>query len=94
MNDKPKDEKESNQELLFDTKQYDVQNKDWKNMPEFVQEDLTSWKQVIVHFDNFEDLKKFGELIGCKLTIDTRSIWFPAKEIEHYIKNKRYADEN
>ena len=65
---------------------------EWHGMPEFRQEDLTPWKSVIVHFSSPGDMAAFAELIGQKLTPNTRSVWHPAAEIGHYA-NKRYIDE-
>jgi hypothetical protein len=64
----------------------------WVGMPEFIQEDLSPWKQLTVSFENYEDLQAFGGVVGQKLTPDTRSIWFPEAEINRYA-DKRYIDE-
>ena len=62
----------------------------WEGMPEFQMEDQTSWNSVIVHFENREDMDKFSEIVGQKLTQKTQSIWFPEAEITRYA-NKRYT---
>ena len=59
-------------------------------MPEFVQEDKTSFRSVIVHFKSQDDVNAFAELIEQKLTEKTKSVWFPEAEIETYA-DKRYA---
>ena len=64
----------------------------WKGMPEFVQEDLSAWKSLTINFASYGDLLEFAELLGQKLTPNTRSVWFPPAEIGRYA-NKRYADE-
>lgn len=69
------------QASLFDVNEHDKWKEEWKNMPEFKNEDLTSWKTIIVHFENEKDLKEFAALIKQKLTYKTRSIWFPEAEI-------------
>jgi len=51
---------------------------EWKDMPEFVQEEQRPFSQVIVRFRNQEDLDAFSAAIGQKLTKKTKSIWFPA----------------
>lgn len=66
---------------------------EWQGMPEFEQEDLTAAFSLKVNFASFEDLQKFAELVGQKLTENTRSIWYPIAEIGHY-SDKRYADES
>ncbi len=52
----------------------------WKGMPEFEQEDLSSYQRIAVHFENPEAVAEFAELIGQKLTDKTRSIWYPEVE--------------
>ena len=60
-------------------------------MPEFVQKDLEPFKQVIVNFETREDMEAFAAFIGQKITVNTRSIWYPEAEIGRYA-NKRYTD--
>lgn len=68
-------------------------SKEWNGMPEFNQEDKTSYRHIVVHFQNDEDVRKFGELIGQSMTNKTRSIWFPKVENESMM-DKRYASES
>lgn len=65
----------------------------WEGMPEFDQKDKTSFQSIHIHFKTYDDVKKFAELIGQKLTKKTRSIWFPQIEIERYA-DKEYIDES
>jgi len=53
--------------------------KEWKDMPEFVQEKKEPYSKIIVRFDSEEDLQEFAKLIGQKLTNKTKSIWYPFK---------------
>jgi hypothetical protein len=64
---------------------------EWKDMPEFVQEDLTSYRKIVVHFRNDEDVKKFAELIGQKITQKKPSLWFPEMLPRRYA-HLRYVD--
>lgn len=64
---------------------------EWKGMPEFLQEDLTAWKSIIVNFESRADMDAFAKLVGQNLTTRTRSIWYPEAEIGHFI-DKRYRD--
>lgn len=66
---------------------------EWGGMPEFVQEDKTSFRSVIVHFKSQDDVNAFAELIEQRLTEKTKSVWFPKAEIETYA-DKRYAAES
>jgi hypothetical protein len=59
---------------------------EWHDMPEFVQEDLTSKRKIIVHFRNDEDVAKFAELINQKITPKQKSLWHP------HMPPRRYAD--
>jgi len=61
---------------LFDNLENDWQ-KEWKDMPEFLQEDLTSYRKIVIHFRNDADIKKFAELIGQKITPKQPSLWYP-----------------
>lgn len=55
----------------------------WKEMPEFIAENLDPFKRVLVFFANEEEYKSFADLIGQKLTDRTQSIWYPYKGITH-----------
>lgn len=66
--------------------------KEWVGMPEFVSEDKTSFKALVVHFRDQEGIDEFMKLVGQKITDKTRFIWFP--EIEQAIvKDKAYKSE-
>ncbi len=56
--------------------------KEWQNMPEFVQDDKTPYKSVKVNFRNKEDMDEFMKLINQKFTMKTLSIWHPAYDRE------------
>jgi hypothetical protein len=53
---------------------------EWKDMPEFVQDDRESIKSVVVHFETLDDLKLFSELVGKNITMKTKGFFFPVKE--------------
>jgi hypothetical protein len=63
----------------------------WKGMPEFVQEDLSPYKSIYVHFENREDVEKFAKLVAQTITMNTRAIWYPAAEIGRFA-DRRYID--
>ena len=67
--------------------------KEWKGMPEFIAENKEPSQQIIVSFRSFEDVKKFGELIGIKVTPKTKSTWFPERPIDtgEYYFNKDWG---
>jgi hypothetical protein len=55
-------------------------NEEWQGMPEFQQDDLESFRRLIVHFENQEDVDAFAQLVAQNLTDKTKYIWHPAKE--------------
>ena len=65
---------------------------EWQDMPEFKMEDLSSFRKIVVHFRNQEDIDKFAELIGQKIT-KAPSIWYPEWKKRRYA-DKRYVDES
>ena len=77
------------QPALFDTAEGTLWKDEWKNMPEFIQDDITPVKSILVHFESVSDIGKFSEAIGQKVLTGTRSIWFPEAEIGRY-GNKRF----
>lgn len=77
---------------LFDDLENDWQ-KEWKDMPEFVQEDLTSYRKIVVHFRNEEDVKKFAELLGQKITQKQPSLWYPELPPRRYAHLRYVSNE-
>tara|TARA_R100001440_G_scaffold24871_2_gene40354 strand:- start:2133 stop:2381 length:249 start_codon:yes stop_codon:yes gene_type:complete len=71
----------------------DFYEKHWQDMPEFHQEDLTSYRKIIVHFRNEEDVQKFSELLNQKITAKQASLWYPKlQKRSHY--DKVFINEN
>lgn len=62
---------------------------EWDGMPEFDQQDKTSFRHIIVHFINNDDVEEFFKLIGQNCTEKTKSIWFPPQE-QMETEAKRY----
>lgn len=77
-----------NQQTLFDKKEWWEEH--WQDMPEFVQDDLMPFKSIIVHFESRTDMNEFAQLIGQNISKLTKSIWYPAPNLED-IRNKRYV---
>lgn len=64
---------------LFDEKK--EWQKEWVNMPEFVQKKVDiEYHKILVRFENKEDLEEFSKLINQKITNKTKSIWHPKIE--------------
>lgn len=66
---------------------------EWVGMPEFIQEDLTPWKSITVHFASVGDMAAFSHLIEQRMSPNTRSVWYPEAAIGRMV-TKRYADES
>lgn len=77
------------QQTLFDMG--NSWDEDWQNMPEFEMEDQKPWKTVLVHFKNRDDYLKFIELMGQRMTEQTKSVWFPKDDLDD-ISNIWYGD--
>jgi hypothetical protein len=65
---------------------------EWAGMPAFEHDDLTPVKQIVVNFAHADDLERFAALIDQKLTMSTRSIWYPPAPVGHYA-DKAFVDE-
>lgn len=80
--------------LFPDAERYNVRRSEWRGMPEFVQDDLAPWRQVIVSFANRTDFEAFQELVGQKVWEQnsgrTPTIWYPEAEVGRFA-DKRYA---
>lgn len=66
---------------------------EWTGMPEFVQEDLTSFRKIVVHFKNQEDVDAFAALIEQTITPKQPSLWYPKQEFRR-AAHLRYVDES
>jgi hypothetical protein len=64
-------------DLFNDEFDYD---KEWEGMPEFIAEDLKAIASVTINFLTVEDMNAFSELIGRRITFQTKSILFPVVE--------------
>jgi hypothetical protein len=67
--------------------------KEWKDMPEFVQEKQhKEYSKIILRFRNEQDLKDFSTLIKQNINKKTKSIWYP-QLIRGLNSHLRYSDE-
>ena len=66
---------------------------EWKGMPEFNQPDKSAYRQVLVSFENQQDIDEFCERLGIHLGPKTKSIWFPFK-MRNSVSDLFYYDEN
>ena len=71
--------------------QKSIWEEEWVGMPEFIQEDLTSHRKIIVHFRNEADVQAFAELMKQKITKKRPSLWFPEMPVRRYA-DKLYVD--
>jgi len=56
--------------------------KHWGGMPEFESEDQSSWRKLIVHFANEDDLHDFERRLGQTITPKQKWTWHPVRETE------------
>lgn len=61
----------------FDTKSFE--EKHWQNMPAYQQENKSAQRQIIVSFDNDEQVAEFAKLMNQRITKKTKSLWFKAR---------------
>lgn len=64
---------------------------EWTGMPEFVQQDLSPYKTVKIHFRNKDDEADFFSLINQRRT-KRNSYWYP-EALPRKTADKRYIDE-
>lgn len=55
---------------------------EWKDMPEFEQEDKMAYRTIKVHFNDDQAVDEFAKLVFQKITDKTKYIWFPQQEKE------------
>ena len=53
---------------------------EWEGMPEFKRTDNAPAQKIVVNFRTHEDVRKFAELIGQRLSPKTDTIWFPTNK--------------
>ena len=82
-----------NKQISLDLNVDESWRKEWKGMPEFIQEDLMPFKTIYVHFRNIEDMRKFSKLMNQKILVTTQYIWYPKARIDE-VKNLRWVDES
>jgi|TARA_R110000823_G_scaffold227455_1_gene354768 hypothetical protein len=70
-------EKRGNLSEFLGVKDEEPWEKHWVGMPEFEQEDDPNHKELLVKFKTAEDYEKFQKLIEQKLTVKTKSIFYP-----------------
>jgi len=57
----------------------DWQQKEWQDMPEYVQESKAAIKRVVINFENEEDMEEFNKVTGLKVTMKTKGVFYPIK---------------
>ncbi len=67
--------------------------KEWEGMPEYQQEKIMPYKEVIVRFKTKEDMDLFYDTICQKAPNKLKSIWFPKTKKKEPMKDV-YTDES
>ncbi|MCK5128123.1 MAG: hypothetical protein KAR42_17840 [candidate division Zixibacteria bacterium] len=83
---------DEDQMKLFDDSETERWREEWQGMPEFIQEDLTPFQSVIIHFETEQDRRVFGKLINQTLTYKTKSVWYPKAKIGRFT-DKQFTTE-
>lgn len=68
--------------------------REWVGMPEFIQNKKEPYAKIIFRFETDEDLRRFGALIGQKLTSKTKSAWYPFKPHRRVGPKQVWANES
>ena len=79
-------------DFLFDVDTQSIE-KEWFDMPEFIQEEQAPYDYIIVKIDSQKNLEKFAKLMEQDISQKTKSIWYP-KLIKNVIFNQRYVGTN
>jgi hypothetical protein len=66
---------------------------EWRDMPEFVQEDLNPYRVINVRFRNQADVDAFEKLMQQKITEKQKTLWYPYAEPRR-AAHLRYVDES
>jgi len=76
--------KKQDQTSLFEELENNDWREEWKEMPEYIQEDLNPKRKLIVNFETDEDFEKFVKKLELTdmMTDKTKSIWYPIQEKE------------
>jgi ParB-like chromosome segregation protein Spo0J len=62
---------------------------EWQGMPEYISENQLAYRQIIISFQNEDDIYVFASLIQQPITEKTKSLWFPKAE-QDKVAHKRY----
>lgn len=69
-------------EIIDSVNLVDDHTKEWKEMPEFQQDDQMSFRNIKIHFKDQQSINEFMKLVNQKITDKTKYIWFPQQEKE------------
>ena len=64
---------------------------EWQDMPEFISEDKTAFRTILIHFNDQKSVDEFAKLVDQNISDRTKYIYYPKIEIETMM-NKRYID--
>jgi len=65
----------------------------WQDMPEFIQDNKSAFRSIIIHFKNKEDINEFAKIINQTITEKTKFLWFPKQE-QLETESRRYKSES
>lgn len=77
---------------LFDDLEDKYEN-EWKGMPEFNMKPEVPILTIKISFKTKEDIQKFSELIGQKVSFNIENYWYPKLNRKAF-SEKKYYDES
>ena len=63
----------------------------WQDMPEFIQNDLSPWQTILIHFQTPKDRDDFARLINQKMTHKIKMGMLNMKPTAYFYKLKQYT---
>lgn len=89
-------EEDDNQQFAFPfvTEQKELWEKEWQNMPEYSNKEITPYMTIKIHFKTEKDYARFAKIVSQNLTERTKSIWYPKLAKGLYFSKLRYSDES
>ena len=70
---------EENISLFGGDPEVSLQDQEWLDMPEFIQNKKEPFAKIIIRVESQQDLDELAERISQPLTPKTKSAWFPFK---------------
>lgn len=81
--------------MLFDAADLPLDwQQEWVGMPEFTMGNTEPFQKITVSFACWDDVRRFGEVLGLSVTSRTDSVWYPRPDNYEAPSSFRYVDES